>query len=59
VANPQSRIGAVGEGKAMSEAIPVPPADDWYNVFMTAFLGAGVIMTVQAQEDIVAAQESQ
>ncbi len=41
----------------MSEALPIPPADDWYNVFMTAFLGVGVIMTVQSQEDLAARVE--
>jgi hypothetical protein len=39
----------------MSEARPIPPADDWYNVFMTAFLGVGVVQTVQSAEDAVQA----
>jgi hypothetical protein len=39
----------------MSERTPQTPADDFLNVFMTAFFGVGVVMTVQAEEDLLQA----
>jgi hypothetical protein len=42
----------------MSDRTPQPSQDDFLNVFMTAFFGVGVVMTVQAQEDLVNREDS-
>jgi hypothetical protein len=43
--------------KAMSEAIPIPPADDDMNVWLTMLFGFGQpVMTVQSAEDMAAAE---
>jgi hypothetical protein len=35
----------------MSESQPTSPADDFINVFLTAFLGIGVVIVTQTCED--------
>jgi hypothetical protein len=42
----------------MAEAQPTPPADDFLNVFLTAFLGIGVVVTVQSAEDAAKAEDA-
>ena len=42
----------------MSEAIPIPPEDDFLNVMLTMLFGSGqAVMTVQSADDVAARAE--
>jgi hypothetical protein len=42
----------------MAEAQPQPLEDNFLNVYLTAYLGVGIVITVQSEEDQRAASDS-